>query len=348
MNIKDWFGGLRTRADSSYTDALIAAITANAGNTTTAFPTATAALEACAGFYGRAFAASEISAPDSIARLLTPDVMQLIGRSLIRRGEIVYYMSVRGGVLDLMPCAFHDIDGEPNRESWTYRCTVGGPERTWTYDAIPGAGVLHFQYANDVETPWRGVSPLGVAMLAGRLSAETAAALADESGSVHGSFVEVPVDPDATVDPLKADIKRAKGALLMVEAGDYDNAGRGRQADYKQKRFGADPPASLVALHTEASGEVYAACGLNETLFRAGQGSGAREAYRQALFSAIAPLGMIVQSELRRKFETEDITIDWTELRASDIVGRARAFKSLVESGVESDKAAALSGLLLD
>ena len=48
--------GIETRADSSYTDALVAAITANASGETTAFPTATAALEACAGLVARAFA----------------------------------------------------------------------------------------------------------------------------------------------------------------------------------------------------------------------------------------------------------------------------------------------------
>ena len=52
------------RADSSYTDALVAAITANASGETTAFPTATAALEACAGLVGRAFATAKIEAPD--------------------------------------------------------------------------------------------------------------------------------------------------------------------------------------------------------------------------------------------------------------------------------------------
>ena len=41
---------------------LVAAITANAGGQTTAFPTATAAMEAAAGFTGRAFAAAEITA----------------------------------------------------------------------------------------------------------------------------------------------------------------------------------------------------------------------------------------------------------------------------------------------
>ena len=47
-----------TRADSSYTDALVQVLLAQATGETTAFPGATAALEACAGLVGRAFASA--------------------------------------------------------------------------------------------------------------------------------------------------------------------------------------------------------------------------------------------------------------------------------------------------
>ena len=49
-----WESKIEHRADSSYTDALIAAITANAKGQTTAFPTAVGALEAASGLVGRA------------------------------------------------------------------------------------------------------------------------------------------------------------------------------------------------------------------------------------------------------------------------------------------------------
>ena len=56
---------LETRADSSYTDALVAALVGNATGRT-ALPTATAALEAAAGLVGRSFASAEIAAPDMV------------------------------------------------------------------------------------------------------------------------------------------------------------------------------------------------------------------------------------------------------------------------------------------
>ena len=184
-----------TRADSSYTDALIAAITANAGGSVTAFPSAVGALEAAAGLISRAFASAEVDAESTAAlRALTPDCLALIGRALIRRGEVVFYIDTSRGMIDLLPCQSHDVDGGPLPDSWRYRCTVSGPERTYTYERTPATGVVHLTYARDPETPWRGIGPLQAAQLTGRLAAETTAALADESSGPRGHLLGIPVD----------------------------------------------------------------------------------------------------------------------------------------------------------
>ena len=49
------------KRESSYTDAIITAILANAQGRSIAAPSATAALETCAGTTGRGFAAAEVS-----------------------------------------------------------------------------------------------------------------------------------------------------------------------------------------------------------------------------------------------------------------------------------------------
>ncbi len=336
-----------TRADSSYTDALVAAITANAGGKSTSFPTATAALEACAGFVGRAFAAAEIKAPAYATAALDPACLSLIGRALIRRGEVVLLIRVDDGRVKLWPAESHDVDGGPDPATWSYRVSLGGPERTLTVDHVPADGVVHLRYAVDPERPWRGYGPLQVAQLAGRLSAETVAALADESGGPRGSFLPLPVDgQDPTLANMKADIRGAKGNILTVEAGDWDSADSTKRAAFQAMRFGADPPAALVELLGKASGEVYSACGLASSLFADGDGTGRREAYRQALHSVIAPLGRVVETELAVKLDG-DVTLSWTELRAGDIAGRARAFQSMVGAGMELDRAASLAGLLV-
>ena len=53
----------------------------------------------------------------------------MIGRSLIRQGEIVFAMEVRGGRLMLLPAASWDIHGDVDPSTWNYRLTLGGPSR---------------------------------------------------------------------------------------------------------------------------------------------------------------------------------------------------------------------------
>ena len=341
-----WKTPVEHRADSSYTDALIASLTANAGGQSTAFATATAALEACAGFIGRAFATAEVKAPGFATTALDPATLSMVGRALVRRGEIVFLIRVDRDGLKLLPAASHDIDGGPDPSTWEYRLTVGGPERTHTYSRQPAASVLHFSYAVDPERPWRGYGPLQVAQLAGRLSAETTAALADESAGPRGAFLPTPAPgADSSVGNMKGDIRTARGDMLMVQAGDWGEAGSA-EAQWSAKRFGPAPPDSLVQLLDTASKEVMAACGLSGALWFAESASSARESYRQALHATISPIGRLVAAELASKLEAP-IALDWGELRAGDIVGRARAFQSLVGAGMAMDAAAAASGILI-
>ena len=339
-----------TRADSSYTDALVAAITANAGGQSTAFPTATAALEAAAGVVGRAFASASVRAPDAMRDALGPACLSMIGRSLIRRGEILFLIKVDGGRVKLWPAASHDITGGPDPDSWAYRLTVGGPERTLTYPSVPAAGVIHLQYSRDPEHPWRGYGPLQVAQLGGRLSSETVAALADEASGPRGSLLPLPMPgDDPTIELLKADLKKLKGQLATVETTQSMAPGAaGTNDGWIARRIGAEPPAALVQLHEIATREVLGACGIPPVLFSSNpNGTAGREAWRQLLFATVAPLGRLVVAELAAKLEA-DVALDWDELRASDVASRARAFQSMVGAGMDLAKAAALSGLMVE
>ena len=335
------------RADSSYTDALIAAITANAGGQTTAFASAVGALEAAAGLVGRAFASASVQAESStVLRALTPSCLALIGRSLIRKGEIVFFIDTSMGRIDLLPAQSHDIDGDPNPSSWLYRCSVSGPDRTHTYDRTPGAGVIHCTYSVDAETPWRGRGPLQSAQLTGRLAAEVLAALADESSGPRGHLLGIPVDgQDLTVAALRADLTKMAGKTALIETADWGGSTGGGEVVLKPERLGPEPTAALVELFKLSRQDVFGACGINPALFETAPGVAMREAYREFLFATVAPLGQMVAAELTAKLDTP-VALDWDELRASDIAGRARAFGTMVTGGMDVERAAALSGLL--
>ena len=114
----------------------------------------------------------------------------------------------------------------------------------------------------------------------------------------------------------------------------------------KSERFGAEPPASMVQLLSAASQEIYSACGLHQGLW-SGDAASTREAWRLALFGVLSPLGKLVEAELRDKLDDE-VSLSWTELRASDLSGRARAFQSMVGGGMPIDQAVAVAGLMVE
>ena len=338
---------LETRQESSYSDVLIAALVSRAQGKSLAIPTATAALEACSGTVGRGFAAAEVSGPESVTRALTPGVLEMIGRSLIRTGELVILIDTTAGMLRLVPAQSHDVSGGPFPEEWEYTVTLGGPSRTVTYDFVPATSVLHFRYAADPARPWRGNGPVEIAALAGRLSAETVRALSEESSGPVGRLLGIPVDgADATVEALKSDITNAKGRTALLETGDW-NATGGDKVDLKTERFGAEPPASLVELVDVSSREIYAACGFNAALWGGSQAAAVREAWRLCLFGVLSPLGKMVEAELQDKLE-DTVSLSWQELRASDLSGRARAFQSMVGGGMAVAEAVAIAGLMVE
>ena len=131
---------------------------------------------------------------------------------------------------------------------------------------------------------------------------------------------------DSTISELKADVKTAQGAMLFVE-GMADNWESGGQpaGDWGVKHFGPMVDNGMIATMKLARSEALAALGLNEAIFGGADSAALREAWRLALFSLIAPLGHLVESELQIKIDPS-ISLSWVELRASDLAGRARAF----------------------
>ena len=336
--------------DSSYTDTLIAQIVSQASGGTLARPSGTGALEASASIIARCFAAASVAGPDQFVAALGPSTLSMIGRSLIRQGEILFAIEIIKGRVVLLPAASWDVTGEHDPASWTYRLTLGGPSRLTTLEPVPANGMVHIRLQSDPEQPWRGVSPLASAAIAGRLSAETMQALADEAASPRGFLLPTPVDGnDPTITTLKADIRALRGKVALVESTSSGWAGDGTQqrpkGDWESRRLGAAPGAPLIDQASLASREVFAACGIPLSVVTDSEGTGQREGFRRLLHSTVVPLARIVAEELSNKFEA-DISLGFDALFAADLSGRARAFQSLVGGGMDLAKAAGLAGLM--
>ena len=334
--------------ESSFTDLLVSLAVNRASGTGSPKVTATGALQAAAGLVSRCFAAATVEGPPRFVQALTPACLSMVGRALMRAGETVMVIDVSDdGAVKLRPASHWDVQGGVDPETWRYRCNLPAPSSTVTR-MVDAPGVVHVRYETDPAEPWRGIGPIESASLAGRLSAETSAALGDEASGPRGALLPLPVDgADPTVTLLKADIKSLAGQVAMVESVRTMHPGADRNApagDWVARRIGADPPAAEVKLHSVASAEVMAACGVPSALFD-GEGTAQRESFRRFLHSTLQPLGRIVSGELSAKFDAP-ITLSFDALFAADLSGRARAFQSLVGGGMDPGKAAGLAGLM--
>ena len=256
----------RASETTSYSDSLVDLIIARASGATAQLA-ATAALETCAGIVQRAFAAAEVEGPPMVAAALDGRT-----RSHDRKGagqagrDRVPRPSRRRAGSAARPSAW-TITGENNPASWQYLVHLAGPSRQTSLTV--GAGdVFHFMYSSDPGRPWHGVGPLEAASIAGRLSAELAAALGDEVSGTRGVLLPIPADGnDPTVVKLKQDLGSLRGRTSLVESQTLGQWTPGERqsvsgSGWTPVRLGADPPAALVELAVHATREVMEACGI--------------------------------------------------------------------------------------
>ena len=113
------------------------------------------------------------------------------------------------------------------------------------------------------------------------------------------------------------------------------------------RRIGFNAPDSALQARESVYKALLAAAGIpGPALFGEGRSEGKREALRQFLHSTPQPYGDMIGTEAKRKLMA-DIRFGFDRLFASDIQGRARAFKSLVDGGISLQDAAAASGILI-
>ena len=339
------FATAKMERRESATDAIVAAIqSAAAGSGVPPLQQALASVEACAGLWSRAFASATVEPLTPATRALTPPVLAAIGRGLAVRGEVVFELAMNAGPVELIQAASWKVSAGVRAESWRYELDLpvsgGLVKRTLSADAV-----LHIRYATRPGAPWVGVSPLGMAEETRALAGWIERRLAEETSTATSYVLPLPESRGGS-DALKDDIKRGAGRLHIVDTtstGWGDGTAAAPRSDWGTKRLGADPPDSLGKLRDSVRGDVFGAYGIPNTVF--GSGGAAREAYRQFLSSTITPIAKIALHELSDKLDTPSLAFDFSELRAADIAGRARAYGVLITAGMDPAEAAEATGL---
>ena len=121
----------------------------------------------------------------------------------------------------------------------------------------------------------------------GPLGIELEKALSDESSGPLRNLIAVPEGhagdvPEGETDPkakLEADLHHLRGGAALVEttADGWGDKGDAPQADWRPRRLGADPPASLAEIRMGVERTLLAACGVPPALFAIGEGTAQRE-----------------------------------------------------------------------
>ena len=104
-----------------------------------------------------------------------------------------------------------------------------------------------------------------------------------------------------------------RGELLLVESMATawgEGPGAAPHGDWRQHRFGADPPAVLEMLRTSVGRDVLTACGVPPALFSSTDGTAAREGWRRFVLASCAGLAAIIADELAAKLSPVSIKFD--------------------------------------
>ena len=183
----------RAATTRTYTTDQIGALTAATTAGPAAIATATAAVEIAAGIWGRALSLAIVSPQTARTRAITPSLLELAGRALARRGQVVFDLEIGvRGELALIPCAASNVlIGSPDPATWIYSLQCYGPSSTVTRYR-PRDGVVHLQYGRSPDRPWEGRAPWQTAHLSGGLLAGVERQLSGEAESASGYVLAVP------------------------------------------------------------------------------------------------------------------------------------------------------------
>ena len=334
-----FFNRLEKRAEN-YTEAIIAQLIDTA-DTAIAPSGSTAAEEVAIGLWGRAFASANVTPSGPIADALTPIVLQMIGRNLCEHGESLWEIEVEDGEMHLEHASDYTITG---MREWLYDLSISYPDGIVTR-TLPASRVLHVRYAEDGDQPWKGIGPLQQASTTRRLNANLETRLSEESSARSGYLIPVP----EVSDSLQGDLNKLKGKSVLVKSTSdaWDQTTEAPKGDFASRRIGFSPPQTIQPVRESVIRSLLAACGVPAAMVGGTTANELREAYRQFLHGTIQPTAKLVLDELRFKLDSPDLAMDFSDLGAADISARARSFGSMVTAGMDIERAAALSGLLV-
>jgi len=253
-----------------------------------------------------------------------------IAKELVIRGECIQILY--DGQDLVIPKNLYEVKGESvDRNEWVYCINITAPTKT-VYLERTGENLLHFVAMRSNAYPWKGET---------LYDGTTARLLAQVEDSLYKT-AQLPA-----VQTIEANLTSkqqdellshfARGAPVIS----WPRNAHGTGAHPNQLR--PQPSKEMVELRDNLRANILQQMGVPMS-FLSAQGIASREGLRQVEEGLLKPLRQAIYDEFNFK---KVITEEWefSNLFAGDIQGKARAIKSLVDSGVALDKAMELTGL---
>ena len=265
--------------------------------------------------YARCMAAAVVTdAEPEIIDALTPAVLGLMARNLIRHGQDHHRVIVRGGLVSLRPLASvyaYGQSADPMR--WSYHASEYGPTGSM-HSWLAAASCLHTRYAVHPSRPWIGIPPWSWAGDTGGAVAALERMVRDEAKSPHGHVLGLPETPqvdaagnDRPLDAFRGDLAKAKGRTLLTEfSGQWKTDAPGGSGRSKIEHVTYGLERNLIdPLRTATGRDILAACGVPPSLVVANSdGTAQRESLRRFLHTGLAPMARLIEAEARVKLDS--------------------------------------------
>ena len=294
---------------------------------------AVAAVEIVAGRVESQFMEARVIGSRYAMSALTPQILGMIGRYLIERGEALFYYSTdRNGNSALLPAQSNwTVFGGYAPASWVIDATIQGADTIQSVVA-PRSAWLHIIRSAATDWPYRGISALKRASLTYELAKYAEDALVRESLIPAKAIVPMPSGtPQTWVDDLRAKIGvRLETTLFPQTTQKRGGASDKPQTDWKVQRVTPAPTEAMVKLADQSQSRVIAALGGHPALSGgSGTGSADREARKQLMDFLVLPLGVLVSHEASQTFD-ESVELRW-DVQDDVRLMRARTAKTLME-----------------
>ena len=328
-----WKGKPEERADATdATDALIGAMLAAASGGGDVQPSGLAAIEQAAGLVGRAFAGALVSG-DRLG-VVSPQILEMVGRSLIRRGEIV--LALDDGPR-LQPASGWEIRGMgPDSKLWTYRLNFDGPSGLTRSVYLPAGSVIHIRVNSDPSRPWAGRAPWSIASSTARTAASAEASAAAEASIPSTRIAPIPSADEAQRDAYKQAL--TKGGTIAVQAAAQaalsGGAGQEPSTRWTPAVMRPEPGDGHIRLRREAAADVLSSCGIPTALFRwvggIGEARGLPAIHLRCPWNHGRQLAM---GELREKLSSPELLISFAGLHGADLATQGAGAQATCRCG---------------